>query len=113
MASTMLQKFWDSALALEPPDDDDDSRRYISFCAFLCTSCRYRLIYYLPRDILLRANMFSLTVTSLLDLPLKHLDLKLVGWGTRLSEQDIHLISSLKMHTAEYTGFHAVWSFST
>jgi CBS domain-containing protein len=27
MASTMMQKFWDSALTLEPPEDDDDSHR--------------------------------------------------------------------------------------
>lgn len=26
MASTMMQKFWDSALALEPPDDCDTQR---------------------------------------------------------------------------------------
>eukprot|EP00249_Psilotum_nudum_P017780 c26485_g1_i1 orf=429-2114(+) len=29
-ASTMLQKFWDSALALEPPEDDDDTHSDIS-----------------------------------------------------------------------------------
>lgn len=27
MATTMLQKFWDSALALEPAEDESDSRR--------------------------------------------------------------------------------------
>lgn len=27
MASTMMQKFWDSALALEPPDDECDIHR--------------------------------------------------------------------------------------
>lgn len=27
MASTMMQKFWDSALALEPPDDECDTHR--------------------------------------------------------------------------------------
>ena len=26
MANTMMQKFWDSALALEPPDDYDTNR---------------------------------------------------------------------------------------
>lgn len=31
MANTMMQKFWDSALALEPPDDYD-TQRYYSFC---------------------------------------------------------------------------------
>jgi hypothetical protein len=30
MASNMLQKFWDSALALEPPETDDDSHSDIS-----------------------------------------------------------------------------------
>lgn len=30
MANTMMQKFWDSALALEPPDDTD-TQRYASF----------------------------------------------------------------------------------
>ncbi|CAK9212963.1 unnamed protein product [Sphagnum troendelagicum] len=30
MASTMMQKFWDSALTLEPPEDDDDSHSDIS-----------------------------------------------------------------------------------
>lgn len=27
MANTVMQKFWDSALNLEPPDDYDDSQR--------------------------------------------------------------------------------------
>jgi hypothetical protein len=27
MATTMLQKFWDSALALEPAEEEDDSHR--------------------------------------------------------------------------------------
>jgi CBS domain-containing protein len=31
MASNMLQKFWDSALALEPPETDDDSHRFCFF----------------------------------------------------------------------------------
>jgi len=30
MATTMLQKFWDSAMALEPPEEDDDSHSDIS-----------------------------------------------------------------------------------
>ncbi|KAJ7550718.1 hypothetical protein O6H91_07G114300 [Diphasiastrum complanatum] len=30
MASTMMQKFWDSALALEPPEDEDDTHSDIS-----------------------------------------------------------------------------------
>ncbi|KAK1258477.1 CBS domain-containing protein CBSCBSPB3 [Acorus gramineus] len=30
MASTMMQKFWDSALALEPPDDECDTRSELS-----------------------------------------------------------------------------------
>jgi len=29
-ATNMLQKFWDSALALEPADEDDDSHRLLS-----------------------------------------------------------------------------------
>ena len=28
MTSSMMQKFWDSALALEPTEDYDDSHRY-------------------------------------------------------------------------------------
>lgn len=27
-ASTMMQKFWDSTLTLEPPDIDEDGQRY-------------------------------------------------------------------------------------
>lgn len=30
MANTMMQKFWDSALALELPDEEYDSRRSLS-----------------------------------------------------------------------------------
>lgn len=30
ITSTMMQKFWDSAMALEPPEDDDDTRSDIS-----------------------------------------------------------------------------------
>lgn len=29
MATNMLQKFWDSAMALEPVEDDDDSHRLV------------------------------------------------------------------------------------
>lgn len=32
VANTMMQKFWDSALNLEPPDDYDDSHRLLSVC---------------------------------------------------------------------------------
>jgi predicted transcriptional regulator len=32
MASNMLQKFWDSTLALEAPETDDDSHRFCFFC---------------------------------------------------------------------------------
>jgi hypothetical protein len=28
VANTIMQKFWDSALALEPPDEDFDSHRF-------------------------------------------------------------------------------------
>ena len=33
MANTVMQKFWDSALNLDPPDDYDDSQR-LSHCFF-------------------------------------------------------------------------------
>lgn len=29
VANTMMQKFWDSALALEPPDEEFDSQRLV------------------------------------------------------------------------------------
>eukprot|EP00262_Sarcandra_glabra_P016886 TRINITY_DN562_c0_g1_i1.p1 TRINITY_DN562_c0_g1~~TRINITY_DN562_c0_g1_i1.p1 ORF type:complete len:434 (+),score=76.79 TRINITY_DN562_c0_g1_i1:430-1731(+) len=32
VANTMIEKFWDSALALEPPDDEYDTHRYHFFC---------------------------------------------------------------------------------
>lgn len=31
MASTMMQKFWDSALALEPADEEFDTHRYLLY----------------------------------------------------------------------------------
>ncbi|KAJ8641299.1 hypothetical protein MRB53_017993 [Persea americana] len=37
MASTMMQKFWDSALALEPPDDECDTHSELS--AFMTSEC--------------------------------------------------------------------------
>lgn len=38
MANTMMQKFWDSALALEPPDDCD-TQRYASLLIMSLNSC--------------------------------------------------------------------------
>ncbi|OVA11466.1 Phox/Bem1p [Macleaya cordata] len=36
MANTMMQKFWDSALALEPPDDEYDTQRYNFSITSIC-----------------------------------------------------------------------------
>jgi hypothetical protein len=45
MATTMLQKFWDSAMALEPPEEDDDSHRLVTsthvFLAMSCHCCNF------------------------------------------------------------------------
>lgn len=38
MANTMMQKFWDSALALEPPDDYD-TQRYYSSVSLMVPTC--------------------------------------------------------------------------
>lgn len=40
VANTMMQKFWDSALALEPPDEEFDSQRLVdaSFVIFFFRS---------------------------------------------------------------------------
>lgn len=35
VANTIMQKFWDSALALEPPDEEFDSRRLINASFFV------------------------------------------------------------------------------
>lgn len=39
MATTMLQKFWDSALALEPAEDESDSRRQARATLFTWLPC--------------------------------------------------------------------------
>lgn len=38
-ATNMLQKFWDSALALEPAEEDDDSHRFVSADRLFWPSC--------------------------------------------------------------------------
>jgi hypothetical protein len=39
MAAVMLQKFWDSVLALEAPETDDDSHRHLEHVgAYVCNN---------------------------------------------------------------------------
>jgi len=40
VANSVMQSFWDSALALEPPDEEFDSRRFVdgSFEDYLSSS---------------------------------------------------------------------------
>lgn len=44
VASTMMQKFWDSALALEPPDDLDTNRYQFSLIIMMLCNCLIVLI---------------------------------------------------------------------
>lgn len=44
MASTMMQKFWDSALALEPPDDLDTHRYELSLVIMMLGG--YLIVFY-------------------------------------------------------------------
>lgn len=44
-ASTMLQKFWDSAMAIGPLDDDDDSQRFNSITVVVVFSKCFSLLF--------------------------------------------------------------------
>ena len=45
LANSVMQRFWDSALALEPPDEEFDSRRFVdgSFEDYFSSSVFMRL----------------------------------------------------------------------